>query len=457
MNLNVVILAAGKGSRMASNLPKVLQPLAKKSLLSHVLSTSLTLKAAKVIVVYGHGGDLVRETIDETFSGAPLSWVEQKEQLGTGHAVQQALPKLEAGSRTLILYGDVPLVSADSLTSFMEQTPADGCGVLTVMLEDATGYGRIIRDDSYHVIAIVEEKDASDAQKQIKEANSGIMLVNTDLLADWLPKLSNENAQGEYYLTDIVKMANDAQVTVNATVVPDPMEVEGVNDKLQLANLERLYQQAQARRLMLAGATIADPARIDIRGHVTVGKDCYIDINAVLEGEVSLGENVQIGPNCLISNSQIGDNVVIHANSVLEDAVVGVSCQVGPYARLRPGTVLHNNAKVGNFVETKKSVIGEGSKVNHLSYVGDSELGKDVNVGAGTITCNYDGVNKHKTLIQDNAFIGSNSSLVAPVEIGEGATIGAGSTIAKNAPAGKLTITRAKQLTLDGWKRPIKK
>lgn len=457
MNLNVVILAAGKGSRMASNLPKVLQPLAKKPLLSHVLATSLKLQAAKVIVVYGHGGDLVRETINETFAGAPISWVEQTDQLGTGHAVQQALPELDPGSRTLILYGDVPLVSIESLTNFMTETPLDGCGVLTVKLDDATGYGRILRDESYHVIGIVEEKDANEAQKLIHEANTGIMLVNTDLLATWLPRLGNQNAQGEYYLTDIVKMANDAQVPINATVVPDPMEVEGVNDKVQLANLERLYQQQQAKRLMLAGATIVDPSRVDVRGHVTVGKDCYVDVNAVFEGEITLGENVEIGPNCLIVNSQIGDNVVIHSNSVLENAVVGSSCQIGPYARLRPGTVLHNNAKVGNFVETKKSVIGEGSKVNHLSYVGDSELGKDVNVGAGTITCNYDGVNKHKTVIHDNAFIGSNSSLVAPVEIGAGATVGAGSTIAKNAPAGKLTITRAKQLTLDGWKRPTKK
>ena len=457
MNLNVVILAAGKGSRMESNLPKVLQPLAKKPLLSHVLTTSLNLKANKVIVVYGHGGDLVRETIDETFSDAPIVWVEQKEQLGTGHAVQQALSELEPGTRTLILYGDVPLVTVASLNSFMEETATDGCGVLTVKLEDASGYGRIIRDESYHVTRIVEEKDASDAQRQINEVNTGIMLVNTDLLASWLPQLSSDNAQGEYYLTDIVKMANDEHVSVNATVVTDPMEVEGVNDKVQLANLERLYQKAQARELMIAGATLADPDRLDIRGNVTVGKDCYIDVNAVFEGDVQLGEHVEVGPNCLIINSRIGDNVVIQANSVIENAVVDASCQIGPFARLRPGTQMHRNAKVGNFVETKKAVIGEGSKVNHLSYVGDSELGKDVNVGAGTITCNYDGVNKHKTVIGDKAFIGSNSSLVAPVEIGKGATIGAGSTIAKNAPADKLTLTRAKQLTLDGWKRPTKK
>ncbi len=457
MNLNVVILAAGKGSRMQSTLPKVLQPLAKKPLLSHVLSTSLSLQAKKVIVVYGHRGDLVKETIDETFPDAPVHWVAQTEQLGTGHAVQQALPELESGSRTLILYGDVPLVSEASLSGFLDETAVDGCGVLTVNLENPTGYGRIIRDESFHVTEIVEERDANDAQRQIREVNTGIMLVNTDLLSQWLPRLSNDNAQGEYYLTDIIKMANDDQVVVNATVVRDAMEVEGVNDKIQLANLERLYQQSRARDLMIAGATLADPNRIDIRGNVSVGQDCFIDINNVFEGDVTLGHDVQIGPNCLIINSVIGDNTVIQANSIIENAHIGASCDIGPFARLRPDTQLHDNAKIGNFVETKKSVIGEGSKVNHLSYVGDSEIGKDVNVGAGTITCNYDGANKHKTVIGDKAFIGSNSSLVAPVVIGEGATIGAGSTIAKDAPAEKLTITRAKQLTLSGWKRPVKK
>lgn len=456
MNLNVVILAAGKGSRMKSSLPKVLQPLAKQPLLSHVLNTSLSLNANRIIVVYGHGGDLVRNTIDEMYPEAPIEWVEQKEQLGTGHAVQQALPVLEPGTNTLILYGDVPLVKPSSLETFIEESTSCGCGVLTVKLNNPKGYGRIVRDDSYHVTGIVEEKDASEAEKQITEVNTGIMLVNTDALSKWLPTLSNDNAQGEYYLTDIIKMANDEHISVNATVIHDPMEVEGVNDKMQLANLERQYQLAKANALLIAGATLADPNRIDIRGELSIGRDCFIDVNNVFEGNVSLGENVQIGPNCLLINCQIGDNTVVQANSVIEDAVVGKACQVGPYARLRPKTELKDNAKVGNFVETKKSVIGEGSKVNHLSYVGDSELGKDVNVGAGTITCNYDGVNKHKTTIGDNAFIGSNSSLVAPVDIGAGATVGAGSTIAKSAPADKLTITRAKQLTLNGWKRPTK-
>lgn len=457
MKLNVVILAAGKGSRMKSNLPKVLQPLAKKPLLSHVLTTSLNLHANKVIVVYGHGGDKVKTTIEETFAEAPIVWVEQKEQLGTGHAVQQALPELEPGTRTLILYGDVPLVTEQSLSNFMEETAVDGCGVLTVRLEDATGYGRIVRDESYHVTKIVEEKDATDLQKKIDEVNSGIMLVNSDLLKKWLPQLSNQNAQGEYYLTDIVQMCNGEHVPVNATMVTDPMEVEGVNDKLQLANLERLYQVSLAKQLMQDGATIVDPTRIDIRGKVTVGPDCYIDVNCVFEGTVTLEENVHIGPNCVLMNCSIGAGTVIHPNTVIENSTVANKCNVGPYARLRPDTHLKTGARVGNFVETKKSVIGEGSKVNHLSYVGDSELGEGVNVGAGTITCNYDGANKHKTLIGDNAFIGSNSSLVAPVTIGDGATIGAGSTIAKDAPAAKLTLTRAKQITLDGWKRPTKK
>ncbi|MCG8668605.1 MAG: bifunctional UDP-N-acetylglucosamine diphosphorylase/glucosamine-1-phosphate N-acetyltransferase GlmU [Pseudomonadales bacterium] len=457
MNLNVVILAAGKGSRMKSKLPKVLQPLAKKPLLSHVLDTSFNVSATKVIVVYGHGGDLVQSTIKASYPEAPIVWVEQKEQLGTGHAVQQALSELEPGSKTLILYGDVPLVSKESLETFIEDTEETGCGVLTVKLDNPKGYGRILRDESYHVTSIVEEKDATDAEKLVQEVNTGIMLVNSDLLTEWLPTLKNENAQGEYYLTDIIKIAREAHINVNATVISDPMEVEGVNDKRQLAALERQYQRSLADQLMVAGATLIDPNRIDVRGSLSVSADCFIDVNCVFEGQVSLGENVQIGPNCLLINSTIGDNTVIKANTVIEDANISDSCDIGPYARIRPGTEMKSGAKVGNFVETKKSVIGEGSKVNHLTYVGDAELGKDVNVGAGTITCNYDGVNKSKTIIGDGAFIGSNSSLVAPVEIGAGATIGAGSTISKDAEAEKLTLTRAKQMTVAGWKRPTKK
>ncbi len=457
MKLNVVILAAGKGSRMKSKLPKVLQPLAKKPLLSHVLKTSLALSTTKVVVVYGHGGEEVKSLISKEFSSAPLVWAEQKEQLGTGHAVLQAVEYLEEDSKTLILYGDVPLISKTSLESFIDNTTGIPCGILTVNLPDPTGYGRIIRDDAGAVVEIVEEKDADNTQKQIKEVNTGIMLVDSGLLKKYLPQLKNQNAQGEYYLTDMVKVTSQNNVDINATTISDPMEVEGVNDKKQLANLERLYQQYQAKKLMIDGATIVDPARVDIRGEVTVGEDCFIDINAIFEGNVTLGNNVVIGPNCQLINCHIGDNTVIKANSIIEDSTTGVSCDIGPYARVRPGTRLESKAKIGNFVETKKSVIGEGSKVNHLSYVGDAEIGKDVNIGAGTITCNYDGVNKSKTIIGDNAFIGSNSSLVAPVEVGEEATIGAGSTIGKNAPAGQLTMTRAKQLTLSNWKRPTKK
>ena len=456
MKLNVVILAAGKGSRMKSDLPKVLQPLAKKPLLSHVLQTAFDL-ARHTVVVYGHGGVMVRDQVNKAFPEKAIIWVEQKEQLGTGHAVQQVLPQLEKGSRTLILYGDVPLVSPDTLTTLIENTAQDGCGVLTVKLDNPKGYGRIIRNEAGNVTAIIEEKDANDEQRCVQEVNTGIMLVNTDLLLDWLPKLKNSNAQSEYYLTDIIKMANDDSVPVDATIVDNAMEVEGVNDKIQLANLERIYQQTLVNKLMQQGATVADPSRVDIRGELTVGADCFIDVNTVIEGEVSLGKNVTIAPNCIIMNSRIGDNTVIKANSVIENATVENNCDIGPFARIRPGTELKNNAKVGNFVETKKAIIGEGSKINHLTYIGDAEIGKDVNVGAGTITCNYDGVNKSKTIIADGAFIGSNSSLVAPVTIGEGATVGAGSTISKEAPAEKLTLTRAKQMTLSSWKRPTKK
>ncbi|MCG8311756.1 MAG: bifunctional UDP-N-acetylglucosamine diphosphorylase/glucosamine-1-phosphate N-acetyltransferase GlmU [Pseudomonadales bacterium] len=457
MTLNVVILAAGKGSRMKSNLPKVLQPLAKKPLLAHVLDTSLELEASKIIIVYGHGGDKVKQEINASYGNAPLKWVEQKEQLGTGHAVLQAVPELDQASQTLILYGDVPLVSKASLTSFINDTSSTGCGVLTAKLVNPTGYGRIIRNSSNHVIGIVEEKDADDSEKLVREVNTGIMLASSHLLAQWLPNLKNENAQQEYYLTDIVKIANDNQIEVNATVVSDATEVEGVNDKKQLASLERLYQKSKAEELMVLGATVVDPARLDIRGALSLGSDCSIDVNNVFEGEVILGNNVEIAPNCLIINSRIGDNVIIKANSIIEDSIVGSECDIGPFARIRPGTELKSNARVGNFVETKKSVIGKGSKVNHLTYIGDCDIGENVNVGAGTITCNYDGVNKSKTIIGDDAFIGSNSSLVAPVTIGKGATIGAGSTIAKAAPDEKLTLTRAKQMTIDSWKRPTKK
>lgn len=457
MDLNVVILAAGKGTRMKSRLPKVLQPLAKKPLLSHVLDTSFRLDASRVIVVYGHGGEQVRDVVASQFPGKPIEWVEQREQLGTGHAVKQALPQLQEGSRTLVLYGDVPLISDDTLNRFLNIVTPGQAGVLTVKLDNPKGYGRIIRDHSGAIREIVEEKDAGDEIRKIQEVNTGIMLADTlDLLA-WLPQIGNDNAQGEYYLTDLVKIANDHDVPVLGCLVDNPIEVEGVNDKRQLARLERMYQRHLADELMTAGATLIDPDRIDIRGSLQVGQDCCIDINCVFEGQVTLGNNVEIGPNCVIINSTIADNAVVKANSILENATVGIDCEVGPFARLRPGTVLKEHAKVGNFVETKNIVLGKDSKANHLTYLGDAQIGEKVNIGAGTITCNYDGVNKHKTVIGDGAFIGSNSSLVAPVEIGAGATIGAGSTITKPAKENALTVARGKQVTLEGWQRPTKK
>lgn len=457
MDLNVVILAAGKGTRMKSRLPKVLQPLAKRPLLSHVLQTSLRLNATRVIVVYGHGGEQVKEQISSQFPGSPIEWVEQREQLGTGHAVKQALPQLQDNSRTLVLYGDVPLTGDDTLNRFLNQVSPGQCGVLTVKLANPKGYGRIIRDHAGVVREIVEEKDAGDEIRKICEVNTGIMLADTLDLQAWLPKITNNNAQGEYYLTDVVKLANDHDVPVIGCLVDNPVEVEGVNDKRQLARLERMYQQQLADELMVAGATLIDPARIDIRGSVSVGQDCCIDINCIFEGNVTLGDNVQIGANCVIINSSIADNSVVKPYCHIENAVIGADCDVGPFARLRPGTEMKEHARIGNFVETKNTVLGKGSKANHLTYLGDTVTGDKVNVGAGTITCNYDGVNKHKTIIGDGAFIGSNSSLVAPVEIGAGATVGAGSTITKDADQNALTVARAKQITVTGWKRPEKK
>lgn len=456
MNLNVVILAAGKGTRMKSTLPKVLQPLAKRPLLAHVLDTVFRLGAARVVVVHGHGGSEVRTYVENAFPDRQVAWAEQVEQLGTGHAVMQALPALPDGSRVLILYGDVPLTESSTLQRLAGSVPPDQLGLLTIHLEKPTGYGRILRDAQGRVMQIVEEKDATAEQKLVTEVNTGIMIASVEKLRAWLPALSSNNAQGEYYLTDIVKLANDDGSGVVPVKVTDPIEVEGVNDKRQLARLERLFQHKNADHLMAMGATLADPARIDVRGSVTVGTDCYIDVNVVFEGHVVLGNHVEIGPNCVISDSVIGNNTVIKANCVLENARVADHCDVGPFARLRPGTELGSEAKIGNFVETKNTRMGPHSKANHLTYLGDCDIGKDVNVGAGTITCNYDGANKHKTTIGDGAFIGSNSSLVAPIDVGAGATIGAGSTVTRKAEANALTITRAKQTTIEGWQRPVK-
>lgn len=450
--LEIIILAAGKGTRMRSDKPKVLHTLAGKPFLEHVLDRSMELNADKVHVIVGHGAEMVREALADR----DVNFVEQTEQLGTGHAVQQVLPHLNPESDTLILYGDVPLTKTETLAALRAKVSSASMGLLTVTLDDPMGYGRIVRTNG-NVTAIVEQKDASQEQLNINEVNTGVMAVSTAHLAKWLPALSNDNAQGEYYLTDIIAMSSADDVQIQTAQPKDEYEVLGVNNRLQQAELERIYQGQIAEQLMVAGATLLDPARFDCRGTIEVGRDCVIDVNCVFEGKVVLGNNVQIGPNCVISNTTIADGSIILANTVLEDSSLGENCNIGPFARLRPGSQLANHAKVGNFVETKKAVIGEGSKVNHLSYVGDAEVGAGVNIGAGTITCNYDGANKSKTTILDGAFIGSNSALVAPVTIGKNATVGAGSIVTKDSEEGDLVIARAKQNNLKGWQRPVKK
>ncbi|GAB6034989.1 bifunctional UDP-N-acetylglucosamine diphosphorylase/glucosamine-1-phosphate N-acetyltransferase GlmU [Galenea microaerophila] len=454
MSLVVTILAAGKGTRMKSKLPKVLQPLAKKPLLKHVIETAQQLNAHKILPVIGHGAELVQQSLQDD----SLHWVMQTEQLGTGHAVQQVVPYLEADDQVLILYGDVPLIQPETLQDLLslldEQHPL---ALLTVSLDQPKGYGRILRDAHMNVTAIVEEKDASLEQKQVQEVNTGIMAVNATALKKWLAALNNKNAQGEYYLTDIIAMAVADGYHIRTTQPQDEREVLGVNDKLQLQKLERIYQSLQAEKLMQAGVTLLDANRLDIRGNVQVGQDVEIEVNVVLEGEIQLGDNVKIGANCILRNCQIEANTVIEPFSHLEEAKVGRNCTIGPYARLRPGTVLSDNVKIGNFVETKKAHIGSGSKVNHLSYIGDTQMGGGCNIGAGTITCNYDGVNKHQTLIGEGVFVGSDTQLIAPVEVGDHATIGAGSTIAKDVPPHQLTLSRSKQVTITGWQKPSKK
>ncbi|WP_027858490.1 bifunctional UDP-N-acetylglucosamine diphosphorylase/glucosamine-1-phosphate N-acetyltransferase GlmU [Marinobacterium jannaschii] len=453
MSVDVVILAAGQGSRMKSALPKVLHAVGGKPMVQHVIDNASALESASVHVVVGHGADQVKATLE----GQAVSFALQAEQLGTGHAVAQALPQVAADSVVLVLYGDVPLTKTETMAELVDIAAGGNLGLLTVDLQDPTGYGRIVRNEGDEVVAIVEHKDASDAQKAIREVNTGILAVSAAKLNDWLPQLSSENAQGEYYLTDIIAMAAQQGVSIQAIQPETEQEVQGVNNRVQLAELERWYQLRRAETLMLSGATLADPARIDVRGEVELGTDIRIDVNVVLEGNVRIGSNVVIESNCVIRNSAIGDGTVIKANSVLEDAVVGEQCDIGPFARLRPATVLADKAKVGNFVETKKVTIGEGSKVNHLTYIGDAVIGKDVNVGAGTITCNYDGVNKSLTEIGDGAFIGSNSSLVAPVKVGAGATVGAGSTVTKEVADNELAVARGKQINIKGWQRPVKR
>lgn len=448
--LNIVILAAGKGTRMYSDKPKVLHALAGKPLVQHVLDRAVELKAEQVCVVYGHGGDAVPQAM----SSYGAKFVIQEPQLGTGHAVQQAMPHLTDESRTLVLYGDVPLTQTQTLQQ-MQQT-GDGLVLLTVNLDNPTGYGRIVRNEQGAVQCIVEEKDANNEQRKITEVNTGILLAPTKKLREWLSKLGNNNAQGEYYLTDIVAMAVADGIPVSSTQPAQRWEVEGINNKSQLATLERVWQQTLASKLMAHGVTLADPARLDVRGNLSCGRDVEIDVGCIFEGEVTLGDRVRVGAYSIIRNASIEQGTQIAAYSHIDSSEVGANCHIGPYARLRPGTKLAEGAHVGNFVEIKNSEIGKGSKANHLSYIGDSTVGSRVNIGAGTITCNYDGANKFRTIIEDDAFIGSDTQLVAPVRVGKGATIGAGSTITKDAPDNELTLSRSKQITINGWKRPQK-
>ena len=452
MDLAVIILAAGKGTRMRSALPKVLHPLAGKPLVQHVIDTARRLRPKELIVVAGHGADRLRAAVTDP----DVQWVIQQEQLGTGHAVQVAMPAVTA-ENVLILYGDVPLISARTLETLTAAVRPGQMVLLSVELSNPAGYGRIVRADDGSVQRIVEQKDASAEELAIREGNTGILCANRNDLANYLTKLKKDNAQGEYYLTDCIEACVQAGGTVHGMVAANEAEVSGINNKRQLNELERVYQRQAADRLMEQGVTLADRERFDLRGEIeSVGMDVFIDVNCIFEGRVTIGDNVTIGPNCQIVDSTIGDNVTILANCVIENATIGADCNIGPFARLRPDTELKQGAKVGNFVETKKAVVGKGSKVNHLSYVGDAIVGERVNIGAGTITCNYDGANKHLTEIGDDAFIGSNTALVAPVKINDGATIGAGSTITREAPRDTLTLTRAKQINITGWKRPVK-
>ncbi|MCA8864229.1 MULTISPECIES: bifunctional UDP-N-acetylglucosamine diphosphorylase/glucosamine-1-phosphate N-acetyltransferase GlmU [unclassified Halomonas] len=450
--LDIVILAAGKGTRMHSQIPKVLHTLAGKPMVQHVLDTALGLQPDRTHVVIGHGADQLREALAEN----TVQFAVQAEQKGTGHAVAQALEQLGSG-KVLILYGDVPLLQRESLNELLAYVDEHHMGLLTVTLADPTGYGRIVRDDAGDAVAIVEQKDASSAELAITECNTGIMAMTSAQLKRWLPQLSDNNAQGEYYLTDVIALAAAEGIKVCTAQPATAVEVEGVNNRAQMARLERVYQRQLADKLMAKGVALADPERLDVRGRLTCGHDVFIDVGCVFEGEVELGEGVRVGPYCVIKNSTIGAQSVIDTHSVIDGTVAAGLNQIGPFARLRPGTRMAVKAKVGNFVETKNADVGEGSKINHLSYVGDARLGRDVNVGAGTITCNYDGANKHLTEIGDNAFIGSNTALVAPVSVGKGATIGAGSTIAKDVTDYALAVTRGRQLEKIDWLRPSKR
>jgi len=450
--VNIVILAAGQGKRMRSDLPKVLHPIAGKPLLGHVLDVAAELSPVSICVVYGHGGEAVRDA----FSGhTELAWAKQEPQLGTGHALMQALPHLKDVTQTMVLYGDVPLTRMDTLKR-LAAAAGDGLGILTVVLDDPTGYGRIVREPGRGIVRIVEQKDASEAERALREINTGIMVLPTARLKAWLAKLGNNNAQKEYYLTDVVALAVADGVPVHSARPDAVWETLGVNSRSQLAELERIHQRNIATRLLDEGLALADPARLDVRGSLLSGKDCFIDVNCIFEGNVIIGDGVSIGPNCVLKDVRIASGTRIEAFCHIDSADIGERCSLGPYARIRPATVLAEDVHIGNFVEVKASRIAAGTKAGHLSYIGDSEVGRNVNVGAGTITCNYDGANKHRTIIEDDVFIGSDTQLIAPVRVGRGATLAAGTTLVKDAPADMLTLSRAEQKSVR-WKRPVKK
>jgi bifunctional UDP-N-acetylglucosamine pyrophosphorylase/glucosamine-1-phosphate N-acetyltransferase len=450
--LSVVILAAGQGKRMRSDLPKVLQPVAGRPLLKHVIDAARALQPAAIYVVYGHGGDRVREALKDE----QVSWVLQAERLGTGHAVMQAAPAIPDDHVVLVLYGDVPLISPTTLRELLTLSGPKEVGLLTMIVADPTGYGRVIRNARGKVQKVVEQKDASRKELKIQECNTGVLAAPARLLKKWLKKLRNNNSQGEYYLTDINALAVADKASVNPLVTGNSVEVLGVNDKAQLAEVEAAYRQRAAHGLMIAGVTVADPARLDVRGSVTHGVDVFLDINVILEGDVKLGNRVRVGPNCVIRNCEIGDDTEVFANCVLDSSVIGAKCLIGPFSRTRPTSKLANSVHVGNFVEVKNAEMGNDSKANHLAYVGDATVGERVNIGAGTIIANYDGVNKHRTVIENDVHTGSNSVLVAPIKVGAGATIAAGSTVIKEVAPGKLTVARARQVTIDNWTRPAK-
>jgi bifunctional UDP-N-acetylglucosamine pyrophosphorylase / glucosamine-1-phosphate N-acetyltransferase len=453
MTLSVVVLAAGKGTRMRSALPKVLHPIAHKPMVQHVIDTAQQLQPSAVHVIYGHGGEVLQQSL----KGQAVNFVEQAEQLGTGHAVQQVIPHLASNEKVLILYGDVPLTQLATLKKLLAAAESTDLALLTVTLSDPTGYGRIVRDQHGAVNRIVEQKDAKPAELVISEVNTGMMVVHSASLKRWLAQLQNNNVQGEYYLTDIVAMAAAEGVKIATSQPADVSEVEGANNRMQLAALERAYQLRQAEQLMISGATLMDPARVDVRGQVSVGSDVVIDANVIFEGNVELADGVVIESNCVLRDCKIGASSRVKSHSVIEGAELAAGCSVGPFARLRPGSVLEQGAAIGNFVEVKNTRMGPGARASHLSYLGDAVVGAEANIGAGTITCNYDGANKHLTQIGAGAFIGSNSSLVAPVIIGDNATIGAGSTITKTVAVGELAVARGKQISIPGWQRPVKK